>query len=90
MSNKRNLKKLINYICSDLFSECVAASLFSSKQDKTDANAILTSILMMHRDYICRISHPEPGLPAKKYYQDLIDNFNRETGDIIDQIENLL
>lgn len=90
MSNKRDLKKLINYICSDLFAECVAASLFSGKADKTDADAILASILMMHRNYVSRISHPEPGMPAKKYFRNLVDNFNRETGEIIDQIQNIL
>lgn len=90
MSNKRDLKKLINYICSDLFSECVAASLFSSKKNKEDADAILTSILMMHKNYVSRISHPEPGMPAKAFFKDLVDNFNRETSDIIDQIGNLL
>lgn len=90
MTNKRQLKKLINYICSDLFSECVAVSLFHAKPEKDDVDAILSSILMMHSNYISRISHPEPGMPAKKYFKDLIDHFNRETDDIIDQIQNLI
>ena len=89
-TNKRELKKMINYICSDLFSECVAASLFTSKKGKENVDAILTSILMMHSNYIARISHPEPGMPAKKYFRDLVDHFNREAGDIIDQIEDMI
>ena len=29
MPNRRDLKKTINYICSELFAECVAASLYN-------------------------------------------------------------
>ena len=32
MANKRTLKKNINNICSLLFSECVAESLYNNKQ----------------------------------------------------------
>ncbi|MCD8202335.1 MAG: hypothetical protein LUD48_01675 [Prevotella sp.] len=88
MANKRNLKKMINYICSDLFSECVAASLYG-KKDKEDINAILTSILIVHNNFICRISHPEPGMAKKGYFKDLKDKFNIQAGEIIDQIANI-
>ena len=33
MANKRKLKRTINYVCGDLFAECVAASLYSGKQE---------------------------------------------------------
>ncbi len=88
MANKRNLKKMINYICSDLFSECVAASLYG-KKDKDDINAILKSILIVHNNFICRVSHPEPGMANKSYFKDLKDKFNLQVGEIIDQIGNI-
>ena len=90
MSNKRDLKKTINYICSDLFAECVAASLYGGKPEKENVDALLTSILVVHTNYIRRISHPEPGISAKKYYRDLIESFNKEVGEVIDQIANLV
>lgn len=90
MSNKRELKKTINYICSDLFAECVAASLYSGKPEKENVDALLTSILTIHSNYIQHISHPEPGVPAKKYYRDLIDNFNKEVNEVVDHIANLV
>ena len=31
MSNKRDLKRNVNYVCSELFSEVVAASMYSDK-----------------------------------------------------------
>lgn len=89
MTNKRNLKRTINSICSELFAECVAASLYNGKADEDNVNAILTSLLAIQSNYVRRISHPEPGLPAKAYYKDLIEKFDKETSEIIDLICNL-
>lgn len=91
MGNKKDLKKTINYICSDLFAECVAASLYGSAHETRpdDVDAVLSSIILLHKDYVSRISHPEPGMPQKKYFKDLIAKFNKKTDEIIDQIQNL-
>ena len=90
MSNKRDLKRTINYICSDLFAECVAASLYSNQKSSTEnTDALLTSILLVHSDYVRRISHPEPGIPQKKFYKILIEDFNKQVDELIDQIANL-
>lgn len=90
MSNKRQLKKSIDYICSDLFAECVAASLYCGKEQKENGEALLTSILITHSNYIRRVSHPEPGMPKKKYYKNLIKSFNEDINTIVDQISALV
>ena len=89
MSNKKDLKKTINYICSELFAECVAASLYNGKPNEDSVNALLSSILMIQNDYVRRISHPEPGMRPKDYFKDVIDNFNKQTSEIIDKIASL-
>ena len=89
MSNKRDLKKSINYICSELFAECVAASLYNGNPSEDSANAILTSIMMVQNNYVRRISHPEPGMDSTKYFKDLIGNFNKQVSEIVDQIAAL-
>lgn len=89
MANKRYLKKSINYICSELFSECVAASLYSGKPNQENVDALLTAILAVHANYLSRVSHPEPGMKAKAYFRDLIGKFNKEAADLVDQISNL-
>ena len=89
MPNRRDLKKTINYICSELFAECVAASLYNGNHSEDNVNALLSSILMIQNDYVNRISHPEPGMKKKEYFKDLIDNFNKQTSEIIDQIASL-
>lgn len=88
MTNKRDLKKAINYICSDLFAECVAASLYSSKDEKA-CDDLLAGVLLMHDDFVRRISHPEPGMAQKKYYQTLIADFHKEVSAVIDHISAL-
>ena len=55
MANKRDLKRTINYITSDMFAECVAASLYSSKPADEDVDGILTAIVMIRTDFICRV-----------------------------------
>jgi len=50
---------------------------------------LLTSIITTHADFIRRISHPEPGLPQRQYYKNLIVEFNEQVSEIIDQIGNL-
>ena len=86
MANKRTLKHSINLVCGDLFAECVAARLYGNRGD--DCEAIIYSILKMQGDFICRISHPEPGMPTKKYYQKLREDFIAQASEIVDRINN--
>ena len=87
--NKRELKKSVNYICSELFAEGVAASLYSENADKDNINALLASIISIQNDFVRRISHPEPGMPAKVFYKQLIKDFNNTVSEVIDQIAHL-
>ena len=89
MANKRTLKQSINYICSDLFAETVAAALYNKEVRQENVDALLGSILRVHSDFIRRVSHPEPGLPAKTYYKAIIEDFNKQAAEIVDHIQNL-
>ena len=86
MANKRDLKRTINYITSELFAETVAASLYNGKPTQED---ILSAIVMINGDYISRVSHPEPGITKGEYYKKLTVDFNKQVSEIIDQISNL-
>lgn len=89
MANKRQIKQYINMNCADLFAECVAASLYSAKANEENVEALLQSIVKMESDFICRVSHPEPGMTPKHYFKDLITKFHAGAVEIIDQINNL-
>lgn len=89
MTNKRDLKRTIHYVCGDLLAECVAASLYSEKPEKENIDALLTSILTLQNQYVKRVSHPEPGMKQKDYFKDLIAQFNADVSEIVDQISNI-
>ena len=89
MAKRRNLKRQINYICSDLFAETNAAALYGAKVDMDAVDDTLATILVLRNDFIKRISHPEPGMEAKLFYKSIIKDFNLQVSDIIDKIGNL-
>ena len=87
--NKRQLKKSVNYICSELFAEGVASSLYSQSANRDNTNALLASVINIQNDFVRRISHPEPGMKAKVFYNQLIKDFNNTVSEVIDQIAHL-
>ena len=89
MANKRNLKRAVNNICSEILAECMAISLYSDEANAQNAETLLSSVLRINCDFIARISHPEPGMPQKVYYKNLIEQFNKQVTELIDQISSL-
>jgi hypothetical protein len=89
MANKRSLKRGINYICSELFAECIAISSYNVSSEEENVRSLLKSIMRIHSDYVTRVSHPEPGMKAKVYYKALVGSFTNEVNCIVDQISNL-
>ncbi len=89
MAKKRDLKRSINYICSDLFAESIASSLYGTSKNEDDLNVLLSSIIVTRNDFVKRISHPEPGMVQKDYYKTLIKDFNNQVSEIIDRIGTL-
>ena len=53
---------------------------------KENLNAHAFSIVKLQDNAIRRVSHPEPGIPAKQYYKDLREQFSAQVSDILDQI----
>lgn len=89
MAKKRELKRTINFICSDLFAEAMAAALYGNKENKESADDLLSTIIVTRNDFVARISHPEPGMKPHVYYKALIKDFNIQVSDIIDKIGSL-
>ncbi len=88
MTNRREAKRYIHKICAELWAECIAASLYAKPEDK-DVEAMLHSIIKVEQEYISRMSHCEPGLKAKVYFNDVKEKFMASVSEIIDQINNI-
>lgn len=89
MANKRKLKKDINFICEGLFAECIAISLYNKEKSQENVDAVLNFILCIQKDFICRVSHPEPGMKPKVFFRNVTENFNIQVCEVIDSIDNL-
>ncbi|MBQ8655924.1 MAG: hypothetical protein IJ527_02530 [Prevotella sp.] len=86
MAKRRELKRNINNICTILFAEGVAAA--TENEHPENAEALLYSIAKLENEYICRVSHVEPGMKPKVYFKDLKEKFAAHVGEIVDQISN--
>jgi len=82
MANKRTLKKNIDLICSSLFADLVAVSLYGTEAQQQQLN----TIAKMEVDYLGRVCHPEPGMKPKDYFKDLREKFSSQVQEILDQI----
>jgi len=86
MANKRTLKRAIRVVSEELFAEAVALSLYGTEHQRERADLLLKTIVKLEDDCSRRISHPEPGMKPKRYFDDLIEQFNAQVSDIIDQM----
>ena len=85
-TNKRTLKKRIGAVCAELFVNAVAFSLYGPTPDLENAKSLTFSIVKLQDTYICRVSHPEPGMKAKDYFNNLWEEFTSQVSEIQDQI----
>lgn len=88
MASRRELKKNVNYIAGELFSECLVNSMFVPGTDKAKADVLLTEILNMQTEFVSRISHTEPG-NVKGFYKKFRTDFDTKVSEIIDAIGKL-
>ena len=88
MASRRELKKTVNYISGESFSECLINSMFVPGTDKAKADQLMTEILKMQDEFISRISHTEPG-NVKGFYKKFRSDFNAKVNEIIDAIAKL-
>ncbi|QKG79647.1 hypothetical protein [Tenuifilum thalassicum] len=59
MASRRNLKKDIDYLMSEVISDCYTYMLIHGEKKRDEAIAIIESILEKRNDLIHRIKHPE-------------------------------
>ena len=89
MTNRKDLKRTINQVCGDLFAECIAVASVSNNHEHADVDALLATIIRINSEFVTRISHVEPGMKAHDYFQKLINDFNKQVCEIVDQINNI-
>ena len=88
MASRRNLKKVITFVVDELATEAFVLSY--DAQGDTDAWVdLFNRIFSLNNEYIARVNHVEPGMPAKKYFNTLCDSFNAEAKALLDEIRTM-
>lgn len=88
MASRRQLKKTVNYITGELFTECLVHSSFIPGTDKEKAGKLMIDILQLQAEFVGRISHTEPQ-NAKAFYRKFRTDFNAQVNEIIEKIGQL-
>ena len=86
MANKRQLKKTINMVTGDLLVECIATKYINKESRQEDVDNVMVGILRMQDGFICRVRHPDPGMPAKQYFKALRDDLAKQADAIVNQL----
>lgn len=84
MANRKDLKKSIQMITSELVTECYIAHGMLEKFDDKQFKEILERIVCVNNDFLSRVNHPEPGRKAKEYYKVLCKDFDAKVAEIIE------
>lgn len=88
MASRRNLKKDINYVIGDIFTECLIYKELIPGTDAQAADELIVDLLRIDNDFTARISHTEPG-KAKEYYRTLVKDFQKQISEVIDKLAKL-
>lgn len=88
MASRRDLKKVVAFVADELATEAFIVS-YDSKGNTEAWVAVFNKIFALSKEYIARINHVEPGMPAKKYFNALCDSFNTDAKAILDEIKGL-
>ena len=86
--NRRNLKKFVNYITSELLAEIYFIQYYNPQVDKVQFNEVFGRIARAQNEFLSRISHTQPG-NVKGFYKKFRADFNAEVAEIIDQLNTL-
>ena len=90
MAKRRELKKSINFLCGELFAECVAVMHYQKPTPREDIDNVMSGILKFQDDMLNRVSHVEPGMKASVFFKKLHEDLISGTDEIVEQIKALL
>lgn len=88
MASRKDLKKVIAFIADELATEAFYLS-YDSKAETVAWVELFNKIFALQNEYIARVNHVEPGMPARKYFAALCTSFNEDAKALLDEIHKL-
>lgn len=92
MSSIKQLKKNINNLSAELFSECVFCRLYVKNTDTERIDKIIVKILQNQNEFIKRTQHPngkDNSRLVKEHYKTLATDIKKHIENILSEIENI-
>lgn len=83
MASRKQLKKSINYICSELFTDCMALRMCEQEHEKSDR--LMAQVLQLHAEYVASISHVLKG-QEKQSFKKLREEFIQKVNALSEEI----
>jgi len=90
MANRKELKKDINYLASEIISQAYMKFALMEKVNEDQLKPIMVEAIEMRNEFISRANHPD-GKDNKKivksYYQALRKNLMTKTVELLDKLQ---
>lgn len=84
MASRKQLKKSIKLVTSELFTDCIALSLCKQGDSET-LDQLMTELLALNADYVSRLSHVERG-SERLFFKKLREEFTEKVNDLGERI----
>ena len=88
MASRRDLKKVITFVVDEIATEAFIVS-YNAEGNTEEWVSLFNRIFALSNEYITRINHVEPGMPARKYFNTLCDSFNADAKVLLDEVKAL-
>lgn len=88
MASRRDLKKVITFVVDEIATEAFIVS-YRAEGNTDEWVALFNRIFALSNEYIARVNHVEPGMPAKRYFNTLCDSFNADAKALLDEVNAL-
>lgn len=88
MASRRDLKKVITFVVDEIATEAFLVS-YRAEENTEEWVVLFNKILALSNEYIARVNHVEPGMPARKYFNALCDSFNADAKALLDEMNAL-
>jgi hypothetical protein len=92
MASRRNLKKTIKFVSSELITDIYFRCLMSKKIDDQKVDSMVIEIMALNREFVLRVNRPDgkenPKL-VKVYFRKLFSDWQTAMDKLIKEIETL-
>lgn len=92
MANRRNLKRDIKYLTSEVIEECYTFNILFPKTEPGKVSEIITEVLTMHDELIYKINNPELGddkKVVKSFYKNVFKELITSVDSMFEKLNKL-